>query len=225
LELLEQNHKNHLLPIISVEDEENSERTIQILSADITETLQKVKAKCTRLNKQEVSPQEEMIKKNLISNVATQLQDLSGKFRNAQKDYLQRLQARQKRGKGGFVITEDENDDHFQVNFTNEQMVKVSERDTTIAQRAEEIRQIAKSINELASIFQDLSTLVIEQGTILDRIDYNIELVDHNVVKGVGELVKANESQKGTRNKLCMLLLCIGIAVLVFVVILKKLIF
>jgi len=63
--------------------------------------------------------------------------------------------------------------------------------------------------------------LVIEQGTILDRIDYNIDQVDHNVIKGLEDIKKANESQKGYRNKLCMLLLCIGVIVMVLVVFIK----
>lgn len=93
-----------------------------------------------------------------------------------------------------------------------------------VSQRDKDIKEIVKSITELAAIFKDLSVLVIEQGTILDRIDYNIETVSHNVDDGVKQLTQASNYQKSYRKKLCMLLLCIGILVVLVVLIFKGLI-
>jgi len=62
---------------------------------------------------------------------------------------------------------------------------------------------------------------VIEQGTMLDRIDFNIEQTQHHVEVGFENLKAADKMQKGYRNKLCMLLLCIGILLMVIVVLVK----
>jgi len=109
--------------------------------------------------------------------------------------------------------------------FTEGQSHKTVQAEIMVEQREKEILQIAKSINDLAAIFKDLSTLVIEQGTILDRIDFNIEQTSHNTKEGVKQLVQAQNQQKGYRNKLIMLLLCIGVLVMLAVVLLKGFVF
>jgi syntaxin 16 len=215
-------HGNHLKPQFVAEDMED-EQTIEILTEQITKMFQQSQAKLARLGKERVQGQEISIRKNLQSSLASQLQELSIQFRKDQKDYLQRLKGRQQKGKIGFNVEEDafEDDANFQVTFTGQQAAMVQSTEDLVSQREREIRQIAKSIVELSSIFKDLATLVIEQGTILDRIDYNVEQVDHNVSKGLEQLREAGESQKSYRNKLCMLLLCIAVLIMVIVVIVK----
>jgi syntaxin 16 len=73
----------------------------------------------------------------------------------------------------------------------------------------------------LAQIFKDLQTLVIHQGTILDRIDWNIEQTDHNVIDGNKHLKKGKEYQSSSRNKMCIILLCVAILIMILVIILK----
>lgn len=51
---------------------------------------QQAQSKVARLGKERVSKQEEPLRKNLQSSLATQLQELSIQFRKGQKDYLQR---------------------------------------------------------------------------------------------------------------------------------------
>jgi len=85
------------------------------------------------------------LKKNLISNVVTQLQELSTSFKKSQKDYLQHLSARQKKDRTGIIIEDDEeNEGHFEVRFTDDQVQKVAQRDDLISQRAEEIKKNCK---------------------------------------------------------------------------------
>ena len=48
--------------------------------------------------------------------------------------------------------------------------------------------------------------------------------MSHNVDQGVIELKKANTLQKGYGKKMCMLLLCIGVLVMVVAMIIKGLV-
>jgi syntaxin 16 len=141
------------------------------------------------LELRELINKKNLLKKNVQSTLAKQLQELSLEFRKSQKDYLQKLKGRQQRGKG-FSIQEDvtQDDTKFDVSFTPEQQKILEESNVNVEQREKEVIQIARSINELASIFKDLSILVIEQGTILDRIDFNLEQVEHNTEETVVEL-------------------------------------
>jgi len=222
MKMLVEAHSSHLLPKIddSVNDEE---QTIEVLSGEIAGLFKVSKAKISKMKNFKVEEQEEPMRDNMVSSLASSLQDLSVSFRKAQKDYLHRLRARQQRGKAAFIIEEDEfaDDSKFEVNFTQAQTGRVVASEEMIAQREREIKEIAKSITELASIFNDLSTLVIEQGTVLDRIDYNLELVEHNTKEAVGQLEEAKKIQGSYRNKLCMLLLCIGVFVMILVVMVK----
>jgi len=184
------------------------------------------KEKVQKLGSGPLHKQEESVRKNLQSQLASQLQELSVSFRKTQKDYLQRLKGRQQKGKKLPVDDEDDGREaRFEGGFTEGQSHKTVQAEIMVEQREKEILQIAKSINDLAAIFKDLSTLVIEQGTLLDRIDFNIEQTSHNTKEGVKQLVQAQNQQKGYRNKLIMLLLCIGVLVMLAVVLLKGFVF
>jgi len=58
-------------------------------------------------------------------------------------------------------------------------------------------------------LFKDLAVLLVEQGTILDRIDYNIESTRDNVERSINELEQAEQYQKKTGFKMCMVFLLI----------------
>ena len=90
-----------------------------------------------------------------------------------------------------------------------------------VQSRDNEIVQIAKSIEELSSIFKELAVLVIDQGTILDRIDYNMEAVVEHTKEGIGQLEKAEKSQKNSRPLKCIICLSITIVILLFILVLK----
>jgi len=107
------------------------------------------------------------------------------------------------------------------VSFNSNQLRQVEIMDEEVSQREREIKQISKSIRELADIFKDMAMLVVEQGTMLDRIDFNIEQTKTHTDKAVEELVDAKKYQAQYRNKLCMLLLCVGILVMIVVVIIR----
>ncbi len=94
-------------------------------------------------------------------------------------------------------------------------------QDQEIAHRSKEINEIAKSIQELAQLFGDLQTLVIDQGTMLDRIDYNVELMSREMKGAVEELQTATRYQRRSGRRQCILFLCLCIAVLVALIVVK----
>jgi syntaxin 16 len=64
--------------------------------------------------------------------------------------------------------------------------------------------------------------LVIDQGTILDRIDYNMEQVIEHTKTGILELEKAENYQKSALPIRCIILLCVLIALMLGVLVLKN---
>jgi syntaxin 16 len=67
-----------------------------------------------------------------------------------------------------------------------------------------------------------LAVLVIDQGTILDRIDYNMEQVLEHTKEGLVQLNKAEDHQKNAMSVKCIILLCVLIAIMLGVLILKN---
>jgi len=219
MEKLSELHKVYLLPQFNVDDNTDEQQSIEVLTDYITKTFQQTHNKIQFVGKQAVGSQEESIKKNIQSSLALELQNMSLNFKASQRDYLQRLQGIQARGRN--LPTIDLSDDSPDIGFTPEQLKVLDDTTVMATQRDQDIKQIVKSITELATIFKELSTLVIEQGTILDSIEYNIETVSHNVDEGVNQLTQANTIQKGYKRKLLMLLLCIGILVLIVAMIIR----
>jgi len=217
--MLSNSHKSHLLPQFGMDDRLDEEQTIEILTGDITKMFQTAQLKTQSLGSSGILEQEEMVRKNLQSQLALELQQLSQQFRKDQKDYLQRLRGRQAKGVATFNITDDGDDTTgvFDVSFSAGQKQKTADAEKAVIEREREILQIAKSINELSEVFKELAIMVIEQGTVLDRIDYNLEQVTHNVSEGVVQLQEASKIQKSYRNKLVMMLLCLGILILIVV--------
>lgn len=77
-------------------------------------------------------------------------------------------------------------------------------------------------MHAVATIFQDLNTMVIDQGTILDRIDYNIDMVATHMEDAVKELNKGAEYQKGSRMKLCIIILGLFIVLAIIILLFKR---
>jgi syntaxin 16 len=220
---LSEKHKKHLLP--GFDDRTTEEHAIEILTGDITKLFHQCQAKIKQIGSEgKFSPEEKIMKANIQSTLASQLQELSVTFKNSQKAYLQTLQGRTKvtKGKGGNRFIDFEPDMQIEdTGFTVEQMAMVNNMDAQISQRERDILLIVKSITELSEIFRDLSILVIDQGTILDRIDYNLEQTDMHLDEGETALRDAATEQKKYRTKLCILLLLLLIFCVVIIIIIK----
>jgi len=201
MDKLSELHKVYLLPQFNVDDASDETGSIDVLTDFITKTFQQTHNKIQFIGKQAVGPQEESMKKNIQSSLALQLQNMSLAFKASQRDYLQRLQGIQARGRNLPTI-DLSNDEAPDIGFTPEQLKILDDTTVTATQRDQDIKQIVKSITELATIFKELQTLVIEQGTILDSIEYNVETTSHNVDQGVKELAQASTIQKSYRKKI-----------------------
>jgi len=218
---LAEKHKKHLLP--GFDDRQDEEHAIEILTGDVTKLFHQCQTKIKQIGSEgKLSSEQKTMKSNVQSTLASQLQELSVTFRQSQKAYLQTLQTRSKKGKGGNRFIDFEPDTPIEdTGFTEEQLAVVNDMDVQISQRERDILKIVKSITELSEIFRDLSILVIDQGTILDRIDYNLEQTDVDMEEGEKQLGEAATEQKKYRTKLCILLLLLLILCVVIIIIIK----
>jgi len=102
-----------------------------------------------------------------------------------------------------------------------EYTAQLAANEAIIAERDQGIGHLARSVQEVADIYQDLALLVQEQGTQIDNIQTNIETAATQTEKGVGELQRANRSQKKARSRMCIIALCIMAVMIVLVLVLK----
>ncbi|BBN02295.1 syntaxin 16 [Marchantia polymorpha subsp. ruderalis] len=218
--------------MVSFDDNTGEQQTIELLTAEITRSLKKCEQKLQRLSGGQGNSGDENLRKNVQRSLATDLQSLSMDFRKLQKGYLGKLRL-QEAGQSGADISmgfsqqrSREDDDEFSdVGFSTTQLSQLKQNEAMSAEREREITQIVESVNDLAQIMKDLSVLVIDQGTIVDRIDYNITNVSASVEQGVRELVKAEETQKKGGMVLCVMVLIALCAFMLFVYIMKKILF
>jgi len=167
------------------------------------------------------SSKDQEFRQNVQRNLATQLQQLSQQFRQAQKDYLNEIRKRQKGALWDDGPSKNDSGRNLDIGFNEGQLLELESMEVNASQRSEEICQIASSISELHTIFKELAVLVIDQGSILDRIDFNIEQVVHQSKEANVQLQKAEKSQKSNRAMKCLFVLVAINAILIFILILK----
>jgi len=181
------------------------------------------------------SKMEERMALNLASRYASDISDLTQRFRTCQGKFSRRLKARQERQKGLVSLEENSitptHDDPFEDSMMQSQQQAVD--DAFLDMREKEMNSIAKSINELNQLFRDISSFVVEQGyfslqiyqtnifilgTILDQIEYNVEMAAAKTESGLVELKKADNYQKKDRKMKAIF--CMAITVLILLVLL-----
>lgn len=219
----------------TLDDNVDEEHTIEITTKEITQmfhqcqtAIQKISAKARSAN-----PEEKRLVKNVVSSLATKLQELSGSFRKSQSTYLKKMKNREEREKhyfdsgtavGDSSLMEEDIDDSelYDRGFTSNQMKLVEDNTALVEQREKEIQHIVHSIVDLNQIFQDLSSLIVEQGTILDRIDYNVEQASIKVEEGLEQLTKGEKYQKQSRKMLIIILLAVIVIILLISLVVTK---
>ncbi|XP_057291520.1 syntaxin-16-like [Hydractinia symbiolongicarpus] len=219
----------------SLDDNVNEEHTIDVTTQEITQLfhqcqrcIQTIQAKAHGASKSE-----QTIVRNVVSTLASQLQELSISFKKGQSIYLKKMKNREEREKkyfnndfqptNAFMQEEDENfDDLYDKGFTTAQLQMVEENEQIVRQREEEISHIVRSIGDLNTIFKDLAMLIVDQGTILDRIDYNVEQASVQVEKGLQQLQKSEKHQKSSRKMLCILVLAVVLIIMIIALVLTK---
>ncbi|CCX07239.1 Similar to Syntaxin-7; acc. no. Q3ZBT5 [Pyronema omphalodes CBS 100304] len=92
---------------------------------------------------------------------------------------------------------------------------EVEFQESLIIQREEEIRDIERGITELNDIFRDLGTMVTAQGESLDVVENNVAGVRQDHKAADLELRRAAKYQRNARNRMCVLLLILGVVLTV----------
>ncbi|RHY28124.1 hypothetical protein DYB32_006240 [Aphanomyces invadans] len=213
--------------MVRFDDSETAqEREIESITADITAEFRKAEGILKRKmnGKDGVSDADAKTRQNVQRALATQLQTLSGEFRKAQKEYLDRVKTQRQGPKEFDFLSEEKKPKRstgIDGGFMQAQLAEVELAEDLINERDREVQQIATSIQELATIFKELAVLVIDQGTILDRIDYNMEQVVERTQAGIVELEKAETIQKSGRPMKCIGILLALITVMTIILMLK----
>ncbi|XP_047133829.1 syntaxin-16 isoform X1 [Hydra vulgaris] len=216
----------------SMDDSINEEHTIDITTQEITQLFHQCQRCIQSIQSQAriASKSEQTVIRNVISRLASQLQDLSQTFKQGQSNYLKRMKNREEREKDFFEsdykpdinFTEANFEERYDKSFTTAQLQLVEENNEFVKQREEEISHIIRSINDLNTIFKDLAVMIIDQGTILDRIDYNIEIASVTVEQGLQQLQKSERHQKSNRKMMCILFLSVLLVIMLIVLVITK---
>ncbi|CAM6022931.1 unnamed protein product [Sphagnum balticum] len=90
--------------------------------------------------------------------------------------------------------------------------------EAVIEEREQGIQEIHQQIGEVNEIFKDLAVLVNEQGYMIDDIESHIESANAASVQSNRQLVKAVKTQKSGSSIMCLILVIVGVALLLFVI-------
>jgi len=221
-------HGARLRVTFAGDKEAQQERQIEILTQEITRQFGTAQNKLSSVasvgNAGDLGRSERIMRYNVMRSFASQLQELSSKFRSAQKEFLIKLDGQKSVGSNFFETKEDGKLSLREVldREINPDQVRVLEQvDRQQAERHKEIMNLVRSINELSTMFKQLNQLVIDQGTILDRIDYNIVMARDKVKQGNDSLKKAEKESRSPKMLICIILLVVVAIVLLLIVINK----
>lgn len=217
---LRKSHDARLRISFNPAEENEKEREIEILTAEVSRHFNRAGQKLKRIAAftSQADTAEIKIRKNIQRGLATRLHDLSTDFRGMQKTYLGQMQ-KLKSGSSLAALLGDTGANDRDEGFTDEQLHDLATAQEDVDERMREIQRIAKSVNDLAVLFKELATLVVEQGTILDRIDHNMEQAVEATQKGVQELKEAEKYQKSARPVMCMTILMVLIVICTIIII------
>ncbi|XVF32836.1 hypothetical protein REPUB_Repub17cG0116700 [Reevesia pubescens] len=190
-------------------DGKEDQRTIEVLTKEITDLLRKSEKRLRKLSNNG-SSEDSNLRKNVQCSLATDLQSLSMDLRRKQSTYLKRLQ-QQKEGQDGVDLEMNLNENRYRLEdsefsdlgFNEHQKSKLKQSEFSTVEREREITQ----------------------GTIVDRIDYNIQNVATSVEEGFKELQKAERTQKKGGMVMCATVLVILCFIMIVLLVLKEIFF
>lgn len=204
---------------------EKEERQIEVFTKSIKELFQQVLNAIEKIEVGEtMRGQHDKMKKNLKSQLVTEINSLGKEFREDQRNYIQKLkEIKEKKKKIGVNFEGDDVDPEekrkleelqdkiYSKGFTDEQMAQVLQNQREILQRDKDLQQVLSSIVELQDMFKEFSDMVIEQGTLIDRIETNIADAEYSVEKGVEYIKSAETVQKYNKITLCLIFVVIAV--------------
>jgi len=202
----------HQKRFLKVFDDGMAEHAVQELTQEITSLIRHCEEQIREVGItpsgtaggwMETQTQENLLQRNAQRNLAMQLQQLSKQFRQAQQQYLDRVQCQP----GSTWIPDDcstntggSNPEANHVQSQAQVALELEAMEIVALQRNKEICDIVSSINDMQTMFKQLAVMVIDQGTVLDRIDYNVELVLQQTTKTNNELEKSVKTRKTKNN-------------------------
>jgi len=230
VEELDSLHKRHLSRP-NLDDEDGEDKEIRKLTQETTSMFsacQRQLKQLQQLSSHSSNGKETVIVRNIVINLVSRLQEITGKFRVSQGDYLRRLKAREDQQQHYFSSFQGDDDDGLLMDessvssWTQQDVILLQQNNKFIQRREEEINHIVNSIQDLNTIFKDLAQMVSEQGEIVDRIDYNIENTSLKVEAGLKQLQQAEKYQANNRKMKCILLLAVVFLLLVLLLVIVK---
>jgi syntaxin 16 len=216
------------------EDTREDELHVEVLTQQITRMFRSCEERLRRFGSgPSASRADERVKQNVQRTLAVELQRLSAQFRRQQKDHLGRLRDREAQLGGGGraaaaamgLMEGRAEPGDVDPGFADYQTLQIDSLGSLVNERDREVTKIVSSINELATIMKDLSVLVIDQGKVLDRIDYQMEVTAAKVEEGVGQLRRAERTQRRSRATCCIMLLLAAIGFLLLIIMFKAFLF
>jgi len=163
---------------------------------------------------------ERTIRYNAMRSRATKLQQLTKIFRNAQRQFLEKMKNKQDKIHKYIDLLPDVSGGYI-THFNQQQKQRLIEMENEASDKTQQILNIAKSVHELAQLFNDLSILVVESGSLLDRIDYNVEQTLETLENTVPIIDGTNKSQKRSKSALCIIILIMLIILFGIILVLR----
>eukprot|EP01006_Ploeotia_vitrea_P010954 TRINITY_DN28_c0_g1_i1.p1 TRINITY_DN28_c0_g1~~TRINITY_DN28_c0_g1_i1.p1 ORF type:complete len:310 (-),score=30.79 TRINITY_DN28_c0_g1_i1:100-1029(-) len=219
---LQELHRRHLKPQFN-QDEAQEEAEIDRLTRGLQRLFQAAEKAATALEvpqeKNNQSPDETKMLKNMRISLVTQITELSREFRDEQRKYMTELKRQKARvnalssfgSRSPEEVQEDEQAElaleYMEKGFTQEQIQDMFHKKKLNQERDEDLARIYATIVDLHEMFKDLNALVIQQGSLVDRIDYNIDETATEVHQANKELVEAQKYQKKNTLTIVMLVL------------------
>lgn len=84
-----------------------------------------------------------------------------------------------------------------------------------VQSKHQDLMRLEASIKEVHQLFQDMALMVEAQGELLDNIEEMVSKSTEYTESGVKELVKAKDLQKSARKKMCCIVICVGILMMI----------
>lgn len=225
-------HSRHL-DRPGMEEEGEQEERIAGMTSEMTKQFSECNKQLAALQRHSatLSGSQKRVLSNIVTNLVTRMQEITGDFRVSQGTYLRKVEAREQRNNQYFTsFSQDDEDDGLMVfdntgpgsGWQQQDVIMMEENSKFLRRREQEITSVVQSIQDLNTIFKDLAGMVSEQGEVVDRIDYNIEHASIKVESGLEQLKKASKYQKSNRKMKCIMLLGITLILLIFILIISK---
>lgn len=117
-------------------------------------------------------------------------------------------------------VDDDEENDNYQENENNEnkedmvqlQTQEIMNRQEYYKEREKDLQKVHKTAAQLKDLTQNMAQEINKQGEILDNIELNVEKAQQNSKDAKEEIIKANETAKKNRKKLCCLIFIIFVS-------------